>query len=257
MPPLRPTLPISNIPTTLPLKRHITPFLCTRCLHSGTPRRSIPEPTPFCPDPTTFLTLIGRQLSQHASKIPTWEALFSLSSSQLRELGIEPARTRRYLLRWREKFLNGEFGVGGDFQQVQDGVGELRIVEVPDAAAATVAAGESAAEGGEGVRRGAVATANRSPGMRKVVVNVKPGAEIESAEEFTETVAPSMIQMMGGHTIRGPHVELVKGTEGSVARVAVKEGLWEQKKGHKVDGGERRKAEVRAKRRSEERKDAR
>ncbi|KAF2237688.1 hypothetical protein EV356DRAFT_383446 [Viridothelium virens] len=250
MQPLRPPFPISNIPTTLPLKRHFVPFLCTRCLHSGTPRRSIPEPTPFCPDPSTFLTLIGRQLSQHASKIPTWEALFSLSSPQLRELGVEPARSRRYLLRWREKFRNGEFGVGGDFQHVQDGVGELRIVEVPDAAA-----GSNAVEEEGGVR--AVATANRSPGMRKVVVNVKPGAEIESAEEFKETVAPSMIQMMGGHTISGPHVELVKGTEGNVARVAVKEGLWEQKRGHKVDGGERRKAEVRAKRRSQERKDAR
>ena len=50
---------------------------------------------------------------------------------------------------------------------------------------------------------------------------------------------------------------MIKGTGGLKARVVVKEGLWEDKRGHKVDGGERRKAEVRSKRRAEERKKAR
>jgi hypothetical protein len=44
---------------------------------------------------------------------------------------------------------------------------------------------------------------------------------------------------------------------GQKAQIKVKEGLWEERRGHKVDGGERRKAEVRFKRRSEERKKAR
>ena len=85
----------------------------------------IPSPTPFVPDAQTFLSLIGRNLSQHAARIPSWEALFSLTSKQLRELGVEPARSRRYLLRWREKFRNGDYGVGGDLEQVVDGCGEV------------------------------------------------------------------------------------------------------------------------------------
>jgi hypothetical protein len=35
----------------------------------------------------------------------------------------------------------------------------------------------------------------------------------------------------------------------------MQEGIWEIRRGHKVDGGERRKAEVRAKRRAAENKE--
>jgi hypothetical protein len=38
------------------------------------------------------------------------------------------------------------------------------------------------------------------------------------------------------------------------ARVTVTEGMWEDKRGHKVDGGERRRDEIRFKRRVAERK---
>lgn len=35
--------------------------------------------------------------------------LFDASSAQLKELGVEPARTRKYIIRWRERFrLFGE-----------------------------------------------------------------------------------------------------------------------------------------------------
>ena len=41
----------------------------------------------------------------HAPKFSLgWPQLFSASSAQLKELGVEPARTRRYIIRWREKF---------------------------------------------------------------------------------------------------------------------------------------------------------
>ncbi|KAI9668311.1 MAG: hypothetical protein M1821_001131 [Bathelium mastoideum] len=262
---IRPSLPKASLPSTtttvakFPIRSHRLslppPSSSTRCLHSSTPRRPIPQPTPFCPDPATFLTLIGRQLAQHAAKIPTWEALFSLSSPQLRALGIEPARSRRYLLRWRERFRHGAFGPGGDLQQVANGVAELKVVEVPvgEKAAAVAAAG-----GENGKKRLAtVATATRNPGMRKVVVNVKPGEEVGDVGALKDAVMPSMVNLVRGHAIRGPYVEPVKGTNGSVARIAVKEGMWEQRRGQKVDGGERRKAEVRAKRRSQERKDTR
>jgi IGR protein motif len=57
-------------------------------------------------------SLIGGNLSQHAAEIPSWTALFSLTSTQLRERGVEPPRSRRHLLWWREKFEMGNIGLG-------------------------------------------------------------------------------------------------------------------------------------------------
>ncbi|KAK5139268.1 hypothetical protein LTR04_003732, partial [Oleoguttula sp. CCFEE 6159] len=149
------------------------------------PAARIPPPTPFVPDPQTFLTLIGRNMSQHAAKIPTWEALFSLTSQQLRESGVEPARSRRYLLHWREKFRNGQYGIGGDLSEVTDGVGELRVVEVP------VSTGNRAA------------TVTSSAGMKKVVVNVPAGADMPSVP--LEQVKPvEQVRILGASTITGP-----------------------------------------------------
>ncbi|RFU34657.1 hypothetical protein B7463_g1689, partial [Scytalidium lignicola] len=197
------------------------------------PQPPVPSPTPFVPDPETFLTLIGRKLSQHASKIPSWEALFSLTSAQLKELGIEPPRNRRYLLRWREKFRNGQYGIGGDLKHVDNGIGELRVVEVPSRT-------------GSGT-----ATATASAGNRKVVVNVPVGGS--APDISSETIVPVKgVQVKGAHTIVGPHVQPIQGGRG--ARIHIKEGLWEDVRGRKIDGGERRRAEVRSKRRAEERR---
>ena len=200
----------------------------------------IPRPTPFVPDPATFLTLIGRNMSQHSAKIPTWEALFSLTSDQLRESGIEPPRSRRYLLHWREKFRNGEFGIGGDLTDVTDGAGEVKIIEVPASSSATT------------VGR---ATLTSSAGMRKIVVNVPAGQDAPSVP--LDKIKPvTKVKIVRSSIIAGSHVEAIQGRPG-VARIVAKEGLWEQRRGHKIDGGERRKAEVRAKRRAEERKTTR
>ena len=152
-------------------------------------------------------------------------------------------------------------GIGGDMRNVRDGVGELRIVEVPSERA--------------GDR---MATLTKDPGMRKVVVNMPPSlpaasdpampSATETISAATATAPPPRIsdaadakpvtglKIHHGSSIGGKGVKLVKGHQG-VARLEVQEGLWEQKRGHKVDGGERRKAEVRAKRRVQERKMAR
>lgn len=220
--------------------------LQTRCLHANMAAKPIPSPTPFVPDPQTFLTLIGRNMSAHAAKIPSWEALFSLSSAQLRDSGVEPARSRRYLLHWREKFRNGEFGIGGDLTEVQDGVGELRIIEVP----VKKAQGGEQSGGGEGAQRKATLTS--SPGMRKMVVNVPAGQDKPTGKPKPI----SMVKIVRSAVIAGPMIEHLKGVPNG-AKIVAKEGLWEQKRGHKVDGGERRKAEVRSKRRAEERKTTR
>jgi hypothetical protein len=222
------------IPSFLVPFAQSTPMLVhSRRLHNRIPTPPIPSPTPFVPDAQTFLTLIGRNLSQHASKIPTWEALFSLTSTQLRELGVEPPRARRYLLRWRDKFSRGEYGVGGDALTVVEGAAPVRVVEVP--------------------AERQLATATMTPGMRKIVVNVPAG--VNPAEVPVEQLRPLKgLKIKGAHTVVGPHVLPVKGTEGKVAQIPVREGLWEIRRGHKIDGGERRQAEVRSKRRAEERK---
>jgi len=189
--------------------------------------------------------LIGRKLSAHASKIESWDALFSLTSSQLQELGVEPPRARKYLLRWRDKFRNGEFGIGGDLKLVKDGVAEVRLVEVPVGSTS------------DADRPASGATLTRSPGMMKRIINVDPENPPSSDAELRKASRVIGLRIKDSHTIYGPHVELVGGTNGSAAHIKVKEGLWEHKRGHKVDGGERRKAEVRAKRRAAERKAAR
>ncbi|KAI9717335.1 MAG: hypothetical protein M1812_004862 [Candelaria pacifica] len=233
-PPSIRSLPAFLLPSANPTQQ------CVRFLHQRISSTRIPPPTPFVPDHQTFLTLIGRNLSQHAAKIPSWEALFSYSSAQLRNLGVEPARNRRYLLRWREKFRNGEYGVGGDMTEVVDGVGELRVVEVPIPARSQT-------------RADAVATATSSPRKRKVVVNVPQGTAAPAVPP--EEVKPvERMKIYAAHTIRGPFVQPAST---KVARITVQEGLWLHRRGHKVDGGERRKAEVRAKRRGEERRTTR
>lgn len=227
----------------LPAAIRSTPKSCIRSLHHQIPARPVPQPIPFIPDHTAFLTAIGRDLSKHATKIPSWEALFKLSSAQLKEVGVEPARARKYLLDWRERFRNGEYGVGGDCKHVTDGVAELKLVEAP------------VEKGPVGMsRRSSVATATHDPGTRRVVVNVPVGAEapVEPVEALRGVRG---IVVKGAKTIKGPYVEMVKGSGGLKARLRLQEGIWEIRRGHKVDGGERRKAEVRAKRRAAENKE--
>lgn len=221
-----------------------------RSLHRlNAPAPRIPPPTPFVPDVSTFLTLIGRNMAAHSAKIPSWEALFTLSSEQLKSAGIEPPRARKYLLWWRERFRNGITGIGGQLKDVKDGVAELRIVEVADR---------------EGKGR---ATLTSGEGVRKVVINtplMEDGKGEEKKGGILSRIAPPQrvngkivpvkgVKIVEATRISGTGVEPLKGHQG-VARLRVVDGLWEQKRGRKVDGGERRRAEVRAKRRAAERK---
>ena len=214
-------------------------YQCRRLLHSVPQKPKVPETIPFVPDVPTFLTVIGRGLNQHASKFPSWNALFSYSSQELRDLGIEPARNRRYLLHWRHKFRNKEFGIGGDLKHVKDGVAELRLLEVPSTSPSPYAK---------------AGTGTKAPGTIKIVANVPNGSDKPDVP-LTKVKPVKNVKVRGARTICGPWVQSVKGTSGLGARLAVQEGIWEHRRGHKVDGGERRKAEVRAKRRAQERRD--
>ena len=145
-------------------------------------------------------------------------------------------------------------------EHVKDGKAELRIVEVP-----------SERPGDQ------MATLTKDPGMRKVVINTAPtlpsqqalaeGKDGEEDTSATATAPPARVdasearpvanvKIHHGTSIGGKGVQLVKGHQG-LALLKVQEGLWEQRRGHKVDGGERRRAMVRAKRRVQERKMAR
>lgn len=199
------------------------PLQQTRHAHQQASKAPIiPSPTPFVPDVKTFLTLIGRGLSSHTAKFPTWEALFSLTSPQLRELGIEPPRTRRYLIHWREKFRLGRFGPGGDIRHVEDGKAKLAVLEV-----------------------------ERGPlDFSRHAVNVPVDKKPEDVPP-EESVSVDGYHVEGS-TVVGPYALPMKG--GRAAVVAVTEGMWEEKRGRKIDGGERRRAEVRFKRRVAERK---
>ncbi|KAH6612442.1 IGR protein motif-domain-containing protein [Boeremia exigua] len=219
------------------------PRTCARHLQHSIPMRPIPKPTPFIPDAASLLTAIGRGLSAHAGKIPSWDALFTLTSPQLKELGVEPARSRRYLLHWREKFRNAEYGIGGDCAHVADGVAELAVVEAP--------VQPNPALGNTVSPRSAAATATRNPATRRVVVNVPAGG---AASAELQPVSGVLVQ--GARTIKGSYVEPIKG-EGMRARIRLQEGMWEERRGHKVDGGERRRAMVRAKRLAAENKEKR
>lgn len=186
----------------------------------------IPQPTPFVPDVATFLKLIGRGLSTHVSKFPTWESLFSLTSEQMRELGVEPPRTRRYLLRWRQRFREGQYGIGGEFKHVKDGVADLRILEH-----------------------------SKNPvNPRRFVVNVPFGHKASETllEDMTRVIG---YKVVGTNRISGPYALPLKNREG--ATVTITEGMWEDKRGHKIDGGERRRTMVRYLRRVQERREAR
>ncbi|KAI9924160.1 hypothetical protein ASPWEDRAFT_427540 [Aspergillus wentii DTO 134E9] len=220
---------------------------CIRCLHKNTATPFVPAPTPFVPDVQTFLTLIGRGMSKHASKLPSWDKLFSLSSPELRDLGIEPTRQRRYLLRKREKFRNGIYGPGGDLETVVDGMAQLRVVEVPMEM-------KHFKNGKGGSSAPLTSSATLTPGMKKVVVNLSPDATEYNHDPSKPLKRFAQMKIHNGSMIKGPFLQPIKGSDGGAALIKVQEGMWEDKLGHKVDGGERRRAEVRAKKRSEERR---
>lgn len=193
----------------------------TRCLHSSkmSVPRPIPSPIPIVPNPEAFLRLIGRSLSQYADKFPSWEALFSLTSPQLKEIGIEPARTRRYLLHWLRRYREGKFGPGGDFKHVQDGKAVLSIQHDLKTDKKTVV--------------------NVPVGTDASIISVEQGAKVQN------------YRVKGANKISGPYATPIGSGK---SQVTIIEGMWEFRQGQKVDGGERRKAEVRFKRRVAERK---
>lgn len=149
--------------------------------------------------------------------------MFSLTSPQLKELGIEPPRNRRYLLHWMQRYRKGSLGPGGDFKFVKDGQAILKVATPPPS----------------------------SLDDAKYVVNV-PEAEGAAAPFVPELIRPNGYTVRGLKSISGPYAAPLAGLSGAVVKVT--EGMWEHRQGRKIDGGERRRGEVRFKKRSAERR---
>ncbi|KAG9245868.1 IGR protein motif-domain-containing protein [Calycina marina] len=190
-----------------------------------------PPTIPFVPDVQTFLKLIGRSLSKHSDKITSWSQLFSVTSGQLKGMGVEPPRARRYLLRWVEKYRKGLYGIGGDLEHVEDGAAHFKVAELP-------------------IERN-ISQTSIPLKKRKIVVNV-PSDRLARDLSTGTSVPVKGLRVQGISSIVGKAVQPLKGKIG--AKIVVTEGLWEDKRGRVIDGGERRRAEVAAKRRSEARR---
>lgn len=135
---------------------------------------------------------------------------------------------------------------------VEDGVGTMRVVELPRL---------PEDQDPESMRDGAE-TVHQTPSMTKLILNLpaavtEPTKVLEKGQSTFDLRKVLGVKLANGHMIQGPYVQPSKGSNGSVATLKVQEGLWEHRRGHKVDGGERRKAEVRFKRGVEERRKAR
>lgn len=136
-------------------------------------------------------------------------------------------------------------------QFVEDGVATLRAVELPR---------QPEAGGGKGGSDDS-AMAKHVPPMTRLIINLpagetEPTAVLGKGQSTFDLRKVQGVKLADGHRIQGPYVQPTKGSYGSVATLKVQEGLWEHRRGHKVDGGERRKAEVRFRRRVEERRKA-
>ncbi|RPB22063.1 hypothetical protein L211DRAFT_360687 [Terfezia boudieri ATCC MYA-4762] len=81
-----------------------------RTVHHSLPLPPVPTVTTAIPNSATFLKLIGRGASVHATKLASWESLFKSTSAQLKEAGVEPARLRRYIISQRERSIGRRGG---------------------------------------------------------------------------------------------------------------------------------------------------
>lgn len=77
--------------------------------------------------------------------------------------------------------------------------------------------------------------------------STKPTEQVAS-----ELVRPNGYKVVGAQTIAGPYAKPLPGASGVIVKVT--EGMWEDRQGRKIDGGERRRAETRFKKRSAERR---
>ena len=152
-----------------------------------------------------------------------------------------------------QRYRNGRLGPGSDFQYVKDGQALLKVaapppniitdakwvVNVPakevevDATESTVSAEATADVGGK-------VEADKKPSTSALIMGDLPhGSEVFGVKGYV---------VRGLKSISGPYAIALPGNSGAIVKVT--EGMWEQTRGRKIDGGERRQAETRFKKRS-------
>lgn len=148
----------------------------------------------------------------------------------------------------------------------ENGTAELRVVEVPSLPEKEPSArsvGQEAqdvvtAEAAE--KKKVYASTTHTPGFTKLILNVPKGMttyKLEKGEKTSDLKKPKGLKLKDGRVIAGRFVMPAKGHQGDVATITVTEGMWEHRRGHKVFGGERRRAETLHKMRVAENKKAR
>lgn len=94
----------------------------------------------------------------------------------------------------------------------------------------------------------AYSSTSATPGLTKLVVNVPEGSDsfvlAQGQQGTTDLKKPVGFKLKDGRVISGPYAVPIKGTNGSGAVVKIVEGMWEDRLGKKVFGGERRRAET-------------
>lgn len=114
---------------------------------------------------------------------------------------------------------------------MKDGTAHLKVVEIPSLKPTA--------------SKPEYASTSSTPGMTKLVVNVPEGDESSVVGQGTKELRkPGGYKMKAGGVIAGPYALPVKGSNGSTAMVKIVEGMWEDRLGKKVFGGERRRAET-------------
>lgn len=129
-----------------------------------------------------------------------------------------------------------------------DGAGEIRVVEVPSIPRTETKPTPTSKSGDTSntASAGYVSTMS-SPGKTKLILNVPTGSKsyvLEKGQTTQDLKKPKDFKLKHGYIIRGPYTEVVKGSNGSAVILRVKEGMWEDRQGKKVFGGERRRAET-------------
>jgi len=107
-------------------------------------------------------------------------------------------------------------------KHVKQGVAQLRVAELPIVAN--------------------VSQVNIPMKKRKIVVNVAAGSPTTNMETTQTLVPVKGLHVKSDHTIVGKAVLPLKGNVG--AQIVVSEGLWEDRRGKKIDGGERRRVRI-------------
>ena len=87
--------------------------------------KKIPQPTKEIPDVPAFLNRIGHNTAEYAEAFPTWDALFTSSSKEMKAAGID-VKPRKYILHQVENYRKAAF-LENDPKAVFESIEEIKL----------------------------------------------------------------------------------------------------------------------------------